>query len=144
MKITLIIIGIIVIAVGVFFKLLSGEKERIKTLFRIYRAGKTKFPDITERELLEIVVGEHIPPGKSIRLRNSGISEKQYLDGVFESKQLDLDDLIDHIITLEFPKKYKPFKISLEEIEEQNRNGKLSAGDELKLMIKSYHKEFLA
>lgn len=143
MEIALIIIGIIVIASTVFFKLFSGEKERVKTLFRIYRAEKAKFSSIIERELLEIVVEEHIPPGKSTRLRNSGISGKQYLDGVFELKQLDVDDLIYHIIALEFPKKYKPFKINLEEIGEQNRTGKLSVGDELKLMIKNYHKEFL-
>jgi len=138
-----IIIGVLVIAGVVFFKLLSGEKERVKTLFRIYKAGKTKFPDMTEKELLEIVVEEHIPPGKSTRLRNSGISGKQYIDGVFESKPLDIDGLIYHIITLEFPKKYKPHKINLEEIRENNRTGKLSAGDELKLVIKKYHEEFL-
>ena len=47
------------------------------------------------------------------------------------------------MIKLEFPKKYKPFKINLEEIRERHRTGKLSAGDELKLIIKNYHKEFL-
>ena len=104
---TVVIIGVLVIAGVVFFKLLSGEKERVKTLFRIYKAGRTKFPDITERELLEIVVGELILPGRATQLRNLGITGKQYLDGVFEDKQIDIDELIYHIVCLEFPKKYK-------------------------------------
>ncbi|PIR61224.1 MAG: hypothetical protein COU68_00530 [Candidatus Pacebacteria bacterium CG10_big_fil_rev_8_21_14_0_10_45_6] len=122
---------------------LFGTKGRIETLFRIYRAAKQKFPNASEQELLEIVVGEHIPPGKSTQLRNLGISGKQYLDGVFESKLPDIDGLIYHVITLEFPKKYKPFKINLEEITEQNRTGKLSAQDELKMTIKNCHEKFL-
>lgn len=143
MKIALIIIGIIVVAGVVFFRLFSGEKERIKALFRIYRSGKSKFPEITERELLEIVVEEYISPSTSTTLKNSGISGREYLDRVFESRQLDVDDLIYHIITLEFPKKYKPLQFNIEEIEEQIRTKKISVGDELKLMIKNYHKEFL-
>ena len=142
MQITLIIIGIII--VGVFlFRSLSGEKERIKTLFRIYRAGKIKFPEKSERGLLEMVTEEHIPPGMGIRLRNTGVTGKQYIDGVFKSKPLDIDELIYHIITLEFPKKYQPYKINFEEIRQQNRSGKLSPRDELKLTIKNYHKEYL-
>lgn len=122
---------------------LFGVKGRIGTLFRIYRAAKQKFSDATGKELLGVVAGEHIPPGKSTQLRNLGISGEQYLDGVFESKLPDIDGLIYHIITLEFPKKYKPFKIDLEEIREQNRTGKLSAQDELKITIKNYHEKLL-
>lgn len=143
MKITLIIVGMLLVGGIIFFKKFSGEKERIKTFFRIYKATKAKFPGATERELLEIVVEEHIPPGQSIRLRNGGISGKQYLDGVFESKQIDIDELICHVITLEFPQKYKPYEINLDEIREQNRTGQLPARDELKSVIKSYHNEFL-
>src|SRR3989344_7399098 len=95
-----------------------GTKGRIGTLFRIYKSAKNKFPNATERELLEIVTGELIPPGKSTQIRNLGMSGKQYLDGVFESKSLDIDELIYHIVTLEFPKKY-PQKIDIEKIFEQ-------------------------
>lgn len=122
---------------------LFGVKGRIGTLFRIYRAAKQKFPNAAEQELLEIVVGEYIPPGKSTHLRNLGISGKQYLDGVFESKLPDIEGLIYHIITLEFPKKYKPFKIDIAEIREENRTGKLSAQNELKKIIKNSHEKFL-
>ena len=123
---------------------LFGVKGRIGTLFRIYRTAKQKFPNATEKELLGIVAEEHIPPGKSTQLRNLRISGEQYLDGVFESKLPDIDGLIYHIITLEFPKKYKPFKIDLEEIREQNRTGNLSAQDELKMTIKDQHEKFIA
>jgi|GEM_PF-5109226 len=133
----------LILAGILFFKKFSGEKERIKTFLRIYKAAKAKLPHATEREILEIVVEEHIPPGKSVRLRNSGIFGKQYIDGVFESKQIDIDELIYHMITLEFPKKYKPHGINLEEIMEQNRSGKLSPRDELKSLIKKYHSEFI-
>ncbi len=140
---TAIIIGLVAIVAVVFFKALSGEKERIKTLFRIYRAAKQKSPNATERELLETVVEEHIPQGKSTQLRNVGMSGKQYLDGVFESKQLDVDELIEHIIALEFPNKYKPHHIDLDEMFKERETGKLSPRNKLKLTIKNYHKEFL-
>lgn len=145
MKTELIIIGVLLVAGIVFFKKFSSEKERIKTFFRIYKTAKAKFPNATEREILEIVIEEHILPGKITRLRNSGISGKQYLDEVFESRQIDLDDLISHVIVLEFPQKYKPFEanVNLDEIRERNRTGKLSTRDELKSLIKKYHKEFL-
>jgi len=139
---TAIIIGVIAVVVAVFFKALSGEKERIKTLFRIYRATKQKFPNASERELLGIVIEEHIPSGKSTQLRNVGISGKQYLDGVFESKQLDIDELIEHVIALEFPNKYK-INLDLDEMFKEAQSGRLSLRDKLKLMIKNYHKEFL-
>lgn len=121
---------------------LFGTKGRIGTLFRIYRAAKDKFPNATERELLEIVVEELIPPGKSTQIRNLGISGKQYLDGVFESKPLDIDELIYHIVTLEFPKKY-PQKIDVEKIFEQKEQGISSPRDELKRVISEQHKRFI-
>ena len=49
--------------------MLSGEKERIRTLFRIYKAGRSKFPEKPEREILEIIVEELIPHGKAVSLR---------------------------------------------------------------------------
>src|SRR3989344_7098670 len=136
---TAIIIGLIAVVAIVFFKTFSGEKERVKTLFRIYRAAKQKSSSATERELLEIVVEEHIPHGKSTQLRNVGMSGKQYLDGVFESKQLDIDELIEHIIALEFPNKYKPHHIDLDEMFKERETGELSPRNKLKLMIKNYH-----
>lgn len=140
---TVVIIGVLVIAGVVFFKLLSGEKERVKTLFRIYKAGRTKFPDITERELLEIVVGELILPGRATQLRNLGITGKQYLDGVFEDKQIDIDELIYHIVCLEFPKKYK-IQINLEKMERLARTEELSENDKLKEEIKQQHQKFVS
>ncbi len=143
MKITLIIVGVLIVII-IFLKLLSGEKERIKTLFRIYKAGKAKFPEKSERELLEIVIGEFIPPDGSTRLKNTKITGKQYIDEVFESKPPDIDKLISHIVALEFPKKYKPYEITpLEEIRKQNRTGKISSRDKLELLIKKYHQEYL-
>ena len=142
MKIILIVSCILVI--GLSFLVLSGEKERIRTLFRIYKAGRSKFPEKSEREILEIVVEKLIPHGKAGSLRNTGMTGKQYINGVFEAKQLDIDELIYHIVTLEFHAKYKSFTgFSLEDIRKQNRSGKLSACDKLKLTIKKYHQKYL-
>src|SRR3989338_591678 len=113
MKIIVIII-ISIMAIIIFFKLLSSEKERIKTLFRIYRYYKKKYPTLSERNLLEAVIEQHIPPGKAIRLISTGTTGKQYINGVFGSEEIDIDRLVYHIITLEFPKKYK-LSLSLEE-----------------------------
>jgi hypothetical protein len=122
---------------------LFGTQGRVKTLFRIYKIAKDKLPNATEREWLEIVAEELIPPGSSTQIRNSGMPGKQYLDGVFESKPLDIDELIYHIVTLEFPQKYKPHEINIDEIREQNRTGKLSPRDKLRHMIGEQHKRFL-
>jgi len=143
MKIILIASCILVTGI-VLFWLLSGERERIRTLFRIYKAGKLKFPEKSEREILEIVVEESVPHGKAVNLRNTGMTGKQYIDGVFEAKQLDIDELVYHIITIEFYVKYKSFTgISLEDIRTQNRSGELSVRDKLKLTIKKYHQKCL-
>ncbi len=138
-----IFIAISALAVIISFKFLIGEKERVKTLFRIYKAAKVRFSEKSERELLEIVVGEHILPNKGIRLRNSGITGKQYIDEVFNSRSLDIKELIEHIITLEFPKKYKPSKINLEEMYDQVKNEKVSPREELRLIIEKYQRKFL-
>lgn len=109
-----------------------------------FKVGKSKFPEIPEREILEIVVEELIPHGKAVNLRNTGMTGKQYIDGVFEAKQLDIDELIYHIITLEFYVKYKSFiGLSLEDIRKQNRNEKVSVHDKLKVAIKKYHQKYL-
>lgn len=121
---------------------LFGTKGRIGTLFRIYKAAKNKFPSATKRQLLEIVAEELILPGKSTQIRNLGMSGKQYLDGVFESGPLDVDELIYHIVTLEFPKKYLQ-KIDVEKIFEQKEKGTMSPREELKKMIIEQHKKFL-
>ncbi|MDD3905985.1 MAG: hypothetical protein PHS46_05585 [Candidatus Omnitrophica bacterium] len=143
MKMFLIISSVLVTGIVISW-LLSGDRERIKTLFRLYKSGKSKFPEISEREILEIVVEELIPHGKAVKLRNTGMTGKQYIDGVFEAKQLDIDELIYHIITSEFYVKYKSFTgISLEDIRKQNRNMELSARDKLKLAIKKYHQKYL-
>lgn len=143
MKIILIVSCVLVTGI-ILFWLLSGERERIKTLFRIYKAGKARFPEKSEREILEIVVEELIPHGKAVSLRNTGMTGKQYINGVYEAKQLDVDELIYHIITLEFYAKYKSFTgFSLEDIRKQNRSGKLSARDKLKLTIRKYHRKYL-
>ena len=53
-------------------------------------------------------------------------------------------DFVYHIVTLEFHAKYKSFiGFSLEDIRKQNRSGKLSARDKLKLTIKKYHQKYL-
>jgi len=140
----ILIISCILVTGSVLFWLLSGERERIKTLFRIYKACKSKFPEKQEREILEIVVEELIPHGKAVNLRNTGMTGKQYIDGVFEAKQLDIDELIYHIITLEFYIKYKSLiGLRLEDIRKQNRNEKMSVRDKLKLAIKKYHQKYL-
>lgn len=119
-----------------------GVKGRIETLFRIYRDAKQKFPNATEQELLEIVMEEHIPPGKSKQLRKLGMSGKQYLEGVFESTNMpNLDKLVQHMVTLEFPEKYQPFEINLEEIREHNRTGATTPRDKLKQTIEKYNKK---
>lgn len=146
MNITLIVIGVIAIFV-ILLKIFSGEKERVKTLFRIYKASKSKFPEKSERELLEIMILEHIPPDGAIKLKNTRITGKKYLDEVFGSESLNIDELIYHIITLEFSKKYKPLHpVGIEEIRNANR-GKLSpclsTENELKLMIEKCHQEYL-
>lgn len=122
---------------------LFGVKGRIGTLFRIYRAAKRKFPNATEKEILGIVAEEHIPPGTSTQLRNLGMSGEKYIDGVFNSKLPDIDRLVYHIVTLEFPKKYKPYEIDLEEIREKNRTGKLSERDKLKITIEEERRRLI-
>ncbi len=93
---------------------------------------------------MEIVVEELIPHGKAVNLRNTGMTGKRYIDGVFEAKQLDIDELIYHIVTLEFYARYKSFTgFSIEDIRKQNRSGKLSAHDKLRLAIKKYHQMYL-
>lgn len=119
-----------------------GVKGRIGTLFRIYRAAKVKFPTASEKHLLGIVVEEHIPPGKATRLRNLGMKGEQYLDDVFESELPNIDELIYHITTLEFPQKYTR-SLNMAEIREQNRSGKPSPRERLKALIKDYHKKII-
>ncbi|MEK7510966.1 MAG: hypothetical protein AAB582_01915 [Patescibacteria group bacterium] len=122
---------------------LFGVKSRIRTLFMIYVAAKLRSPEMSERETLEIVVNDLIPPGKAIHLRKTGITGKQYLDGVFEDRQIDIDELIFHIICLEFPKKF-PNKIDLEEMMRNAENNSLSEKDELKEEIKRQHQKFVS
>lgn len=143
MRIFLIIITILLLGLFLVFKFLSGEKERIKTFLRIHKAAKVKFPEISEREILEIVAEEHIPPGKASQLKNSGVTGKQYLDGVFEDKEIDIDELIYHFITLEFPKKYRPFKIDLDEIMDGARGNKPSVREQLMVDIRKHKRNVL-
>lgn len=128
----------------VVFKLLFGERERIRTLFRIYLTAKKKFPQKTERELLEIVVEEFIPHGKGVKLKNTGVTGKRYIEHVFEERPLDVDILIEHIVALESPQKYRCSQINLEEMLEKARTGKMSKRDKLKFMVKNYHQKYLA
>ena len=68
-----VIILFFIALVYIFFRKLSSEDERIKTFLRIYKAAKNKFPDLEERQILGLVIEEHILPNKNIRLRNSGM-----------------------------------------------------------------------
>ncbi|MBU3924690.1 hypothetical protein KJ854_02010 [Patescibacteria group bacterium] len=146
MEVIVIIAGFIIVFLFSFY-FFSGEKERIKTLFRIYKINKIKFPEKSERELLEIVISEHIPPDEAIRLKSTNITGKKYIDEVFGLNCPDLDEIVCHIVRLEFSKKYNPLcPVDLEEIRNANR-GKISSRllmeNELKLMIKKYHRKYL-
>lgn len=136
-----LILSILLIAGIVYlFKKLSGEDERIKTFFRVYKKAKETYPEKSEQELLEIVIEEHIPPNRTNKLKNAGISGKTYLDEVFVSQSIDLDNLVAHLIKLEFREKYPP-SIDLDEIRKNNREGQLSKEEILLNRIKTIHKE---
>lgn len=144
MKVILLIIApVVIIGLLFVFKTLSGENERIKTFLRLYKAAKKKLTDFSERELLEIVTEEHIPPGRSKRLKDCAITGRQYLDNVFEQKQIDINELIYHLITLEFPNKYKPFTIDLEKMLESDESDKSSVEEQLKATIAKYKANIL-
>jgi len=117
----IVIIISIIVVVYIFFRKFSGEDERIKTFLRIYKAAKNKFPDLAERRILGLVIEEHILPNKNIRLRNSGMKGIDYINGIFEDQEITINDLVYHAITLEFPNKYQPSKIDLDEIRRINR-----------------------
>lgn len=138
----LILSILLIIGVIYLFKKLSGENERIKTFFRVYKKARETYPEKGEKELFEMVVDEHIPLGQSNKWKNTGISGKRYLDEVFGNKEIDLDNLIAHLIQLEFRDKYPP-TIDLEEIRKNNREGKPSKEEILLGKIKTYHKELL-
>jgi hypothetical protein len=128
----------ILIVLILFFSRLSGENERIQVFFRIYINAKNKFPKASERELLEIVIGEHILPRTATRLRDSGMSGASYLNDVFGDDKLTISDIIYHAITLEFPNKYKPFEINIDEIRKINRGQKIDLKQQLKDNIENY------
>lgn len=134
----MLIIFIVLIIFYIIFRKLSGENERIKVFLRIYLSAKNKFPEASERELLGVVIGEHILPGKTIRLRDSGMTGMSYLNGVFGDKELTINEIIYHAITLEFPHKYKPFELNLDDIRKINRGQKVDLKHQLRNNIEKY------
>lgn len=138
----IIITVTILIVFILFFWRLSGENERIQVFFRIYMNAKIKFPKASERELLEIVIGEHISPHTAIRLRDSGMTGASYLNGVFGDEKLTINDIIYHAITLEFPKKYKPFEINIDEIRKIIGGLKINLKQQLKDNIENYKTKY--
>lgn len=80
---------------------------------------------------------------------------KKYIDNVFDpdpsswfyrhrsrTDNLNIDNLIYHIIKMEFPKKYQV--LSMEQIRYYNRSKELSPDDKLKQIIKKYHGDYLS
>ena len=133
-------VAITIILVGFFvFKRLSGEEQRIRTFFRVYRQARLQIPNATERELLEVVTEEHIPPGKSIQMRKIGISGQKYLEGVYGDREVDLDQIITSFIKLEFQKKYQPYRINIQELENSAEKGRPTKNDLLKQTISRIH-----
>lgn len=120
---------------------LSSEDERIKAFLRIYKSVKNRFPDLDERQILGLVIEEHILPNKNIKLRNSGMKGIDYIDGVFENRKLTIDDVILHAIRLEFPNKY-PSKIDLEEIRRINRGLQPDTRGQLREKIQQMRKKY--
>lgn len=137
-----VIILFFIALVYIFFRKLSSEDERIKSFLQIYKAAKNKFPDLEERQILGLVIEEHILPNKNIRLRNSGMKGIDYINGVFENKELTINELIYHAITLEFPNKYRPSKIDLEEIRRINRGLQPDKRKQLREKIEGYRKKY--
>ncbi len=132
---TWFIIIMLVILVFSFVYRLSGEEERIKVFFRIYKAAKRKYPDTDEKEILGIVIEEHILPGKSIKLGKTGMKGTEYIEDVFEKELITINDIIYHAITLEFQNKYKPFEIDIEKIRRINRGKEVDIKQKLKEKI---------
>ncbi len=129
---------IILILFFVFFIILSGENERIKVFLRIYKKAKTNFPNTDEREILGIVIEEFILPGKAIKLGKSGIKGIDYLNNIFDNKEITINDIIFHAITLEFPQKYKSLGFDLSEIRKINRDEKIDLRQQLRDKIELY------
>jgi hypothetical protein len=140
MKWFLIILVSIIIIVYVFYRF-SGEDERIKTLLRIYKREKNKNTKQKEIKILSRVAEEHILPGKSIKLKQTGVSGELYIKEVFEGENIDLTQLIRHIICLEYPQKYK--KMDIKKIRYNNRNNIPNDRDLLTTKIATYYKKIL-
>ncbi len=76
-----------------FSRTLSGEDERIKVFLRVYKKRKTEHPDFSERELLEVVAEWHIPYGSSRSWKGDGLTGQQYMNGVFDNRDVVLREL---------------------------------------------------
>lgn len=132
----IIIILLIVIVIIFIFRSLSSEDKRIKVFLKIYKTAKHKYSDLDEKEILGIVMEEHILPGKSIKLGKTSMKGTKYIDGVFEDKDVNINDIIYHAITAEFPKKYRPYNIDLEQMRKNNRGQAVDVKQKLKDKIK--------
>jgi len=135
----LILAGIVVLAtLFLYVRSLSSEKGRIISLVKVYKHHKQKYPNQSESYYLARVVEHHIPHGSGNRLGDKGISGEKYLSGIWEEKvyNLTLGKLVEHIISLEFPDKYK-INIDVEQMFENAQTVKLTPRDELKTVIRN-------
>ena len=96
---------------------------------------------MSERELEEKVVDIHLKNGNGPKSVRTG---KQYLDKIWPNEDIDITELISHLISWDFPKKYKPLETHYEdiyELEKRIREGKKDKAEILEEKIQRFSKE---
>lgn len=137
-----ILFGVLIFYLYAEYMVKVSEDDRIRTLFIYYRNAKKRYPDLSESELLAKVAGEHTPPNAKGRRLRSVTDPQKYIEGVFEGKRITLNELIYHIIIMEFPENYK-FEVNFRKKTEKIKQDSPSSREILENKILFYRQEIL-